>query len=262
MAKITEIWFILLSISPFSNGNKRADTCRGCVGTCHSEVLIQMFFQWDSPFHKGLAWQRGATDAACIITAVLISVSDTSTAICRYFQQKKNRNGSYRPALSDLFRIMADVFFFQRFFRCWHGKGRKDRRIVQVFNHLWISMTIIWLYLTNCRAVSLYKLRKFFGKCKWGLDSSGRQSKRRRVSLPASTTKSTSSNETKTFMTSNYIAKLSISLRLTKSITLNTTVLCDEKKNSFGGRVINRPKTIYCLDHQSVISSGVFLRMP
>lgn len=63
-------------------------------------------------------------------------------------------------------------------------------------------------------------------------------------------------------MTSNYIAKLSISLRLTKSITLNTTVLCDEKKNSFGGRVINRPKTIYRLNHQSVIRSGVFFRMP
>ena len=77
--------------------------------------MIPMFFQWDSPFHKGLAWQRGATDAACIITAVLISASDTSTAICRYFQQKKNRNGSYCPALSDLFRIMTDVFFFQRF---------------------------------------------------------------------------------------------------------------------------------------------------
>ena len=115
MAKITEIWFVLSSISPFSKGNKGADTCRGCVGTCHSEVLIQMFFQWDSPFHKGLAWQRGATDAACITTAVLISVSDTSTAICRYFQQKKNSNGSLWSILSDLFRIMTDVFFFQLF---------------------------------------------------------------------------------------------------------------------------------------------------
>ncbi len=63
-------------------------------------------------------------------------------------------------------------------------------------------------------------------------------------------------------MTLIYIAKLSISSRLTKSITLNTMVLCDEKKNSFGGRVINRPKTIYCLNHQSVIRSGVFFRMP
>jgi len=25
-------------------------------------------------------------------------------------------------------------------FRCWHGKYRNGRRIVQVFSHLWISM--------------------------------------------------------------------------------------------------------------------------
>ena len=109
------MWFVSPSMLPFSKGNRGADTCRGCVGTRHSEVLIEMFFQWDSPFHKGLAWQRGTTDAACIITAVLISASDTSTAIRRYFQQKKNRNGSLWSVLSDLFRIMTDVFFFQRF---------------------------------------------------------------------------------------------------------------------------------------------------
>lgn len=121
--------------------------------------------------------------------------------------------------LSGVVRFIPDYdwcVFLSAVFRCWHGKGRNDRRIVQVFSHLWILMTNIWLYLTNCRAVSLYKLRKFFGKCKWGLDSSGRQSKRRRVSLPASTTKSTSSNETKTFMTSNYIAKLVFNSHLHK----------------------------------------------
>ena len=54
------------------------------------------------------------------------------------------------------------------------------------------------------------------------------QSKRRRVSLPASTTKSTSSNETKTFMTSNYIAKLVFNSHLHKIKQANERKSCQE----------------------------------
>lgn len=166
MAKITEIWFVLLSISPFSKGNKETDTCRGCVGTLHSEVLILMFFSVRFALSQGAGMAEGSR-------------------WCHHshhsgFNQHIQHIDCNAPLLSTkekpLWFVQSDIVrfipkydrcvFLSVVFRCWHNKVRNDSRIMQVFNHLWISMTNIWLYLTNRRAVSLYKLRNSFEKCK------------------------------------------------------------------------------------------------
>lgn len=114
MAKATEYDLSCSQYRLSERATKGLTLAVGALAPVTARSWFRCFFQWDSPFHNGLALQRGATDAACIITAVLISASDTSAAISRYYQQKNIRDGSLCPALSDLFRITADVFFFQR----------------------------------------------------------------------------------------------------------------------------------------------------
>ncbi len=75
-------------------------------------------------------------------------------------------------------------------------------------------MTNIRLYLTNRRAVSIYKLRKFFGKCKWGVDCEQEKVKDAGYPSQRPPLNPRQINETKTFMTLNYIAKLVFNSRL------------------------------------------------
>lgn len=167
MAKITEIWFICSQYRRSARAIKGLTLAVCALALVTARSWYRCFFQWDSPFPQGAGMAEGSNWCR------LYHHSGFNQYVRHIDCNMPLLSTKEKPqwfVLSGVVRFIPDYdrcVFLSAVFYCWHGKSRNGRRIVQVFSHLWISMTNIRLYLTNCCAVSLYKLRKFFGKCKW-----------------------------------------------------------------------------------------------
>lgn len=110
----------------------------------------------DNHLSQGCGRQRGNTDAAAIIIAVLIIVPGTSAAIAPLLSTRRNPRWF---AVSGFVRVIAPcvlLFLFGGHFSFWRNESTIPIRIIQIFSTLRLRLTVAGLKMTDTLVGLLY----------------------------------------------------------------------------------------------------------
>ncbi len=110
----------------------------------------------DNHLSQGCGRQRGNTDAAVIIIAVLIIVPGTSAAIAPLLSTRRNPRWF---AVSGFVRVIPPcdlLFLFGGHFSFRRNETTTPARIIQIFSTLRLRLTVVGLKMTDTLVGLLY----------------------------------------------------------------------------------------------------------
>lgn len=110
----------------------------------------------DNHLSQGCGRQRGNTDAAVIILAVLIIVPGTSAAIAPLLSTRRNPRWFAVSGFVRVIPLCVLLFLFGGHFSFRRNESTIPIRIIQVFSNLRLRLTVAGLKMTDTPVGLLY----------------------------------------------------------------------------------------------------------